>query len=223
LARVLPAAGMSDTVVRYEAFTVHFNPTRHIANCAAYELIDSELAGDALRSATFEQDASVAGCPTPSDYTGSGMDRGHLVPAADLKWSESAMQQSFLLTNVCPMTKALNEGGWAKLEQKVREWVQRDSALLVFAGPVFADSDTTLKSGIAVPSRYFKIVVAPCVRPVRAIAFVYPNGSSGGRLRQYATTIGEVERLTGLQFLTSLPAEERDRLKNAVNLNAWVN
>ena len=216
--------GVSDTLVRYGAFDVHFNSERGIANCAAYELTDSELNGTVERMGEFLPDSGVKGCPSPQDYAGSGMDRGHLVPAADLKWSDGAMRQSFLLTNVCPMHKALNEGGWAKLEEKVREWTVRDSALLVFTGPVVSAGDTTLSSGrVTVPSAYYKVIMAPCVRPMRAIAFIYPNGHSGGRLQQYAVSIDEVEHRTGLDFFPFLPDNDQQQLESPVNLDAWVN
>lgn len=217
--------GMSDTLVNYgEAFAVHFNSTRGIANCTAYELTRNELNGTAERSNEFLLDPGVKGCPSPQDYTGSGMDRGHLVPARDLKWSEEAMRQSFMLTNVAPMHKALNEGGWAKLEEKVREWTARDSALLVFTGPVVAEGDTTLASGrVTVPSAYYKVIIAPCVRPTRVIAFIYPNGHSGGRLQHYAVSVDEVEHRTGLDFFPTLPDEEQQQIESLVNLDAWTN
>ena len=216
--------GVSDTLVRYDAFDVHFNSERGIANCAVYELVTNELNGTIERAGEFMQDADVKGCPLPQDYAGSGMDRGHLVPAADLKWSGTAMRQSFLLTNICPMHKALNEGGWAKLEEKVREWTARDSALLVFSGPIVSDNDTTLTGGrVKVPGAYYKVIMAPCERPMRAIAFIYPNGYSGGRLRQYAVSVDEVEQKTGLNFFPYLPNEEQERLESPVNLDAWTN
>jgi len=216
--------GLNDTLVKYDAFMVHFNIERGIANCAIYELTIDELDGTAERPNDFEQDASVKGCPSPENYAGSGMDRGHLVPAADLKWNPMAINQSFFLTNVCPMHKALNEGGWAKLEEKVREWVARDSALFVFTGPIVTKNDTTLAEGkITVPGSYFKIVLAPCVRPMRAIAFIYPNGHSGGRLRQYAVSIDQVEQETGLDFLGALPDEKEQQMEKAINLEAWLN
>jgi len=216
--------GVSDTLLRYEAFLVHFNGDRGIANGAVYELIRNELIGTAERPGDFLQDTGVKGCPSPQDYAGSGMDRGHLVPAADLKWNPQAMRQSFLLTNVCPMHKALNEGGWAKLEEKVREWTARDSALLVFTGPIVNDGDTTLAGGrVTVPGSYYKVVMAPCTRPMRAIAFIYPNGYSGGRLRQYAVSVDQVERKTGLDFFPCLSDEEQRRIESPVNLDAWVN
>ena len=215
---------MSDTLVRYDAFDVHFNSERGIANCALYELVNNELYGTVERGNEFMADPSVKGCPLPEDYAGSGFDRGHLVPAGDLKWNGTAMRQSFLMTNVGPMHKALNEGGWAKLEEKVREWTARDSALLVFTGPVVSDGDTTLASGrVKAPSAYYKVIMAPCVRPMRVIAFIYPNGHSGGRLRQYAVSVDEVERRTGLDFFPTLPPEEQQCLESPVNLDAWVN
>jgi endonuclease G len=215
---------MNDTLVRYDAFDVHFNSERGIANCALYELVNNELYGTVERGNEFTADPGVKGCPLPEDYAGSGFDRGHLVPAGDLKWNGTAMRQSFLLTNVAPMHKALNEGGWAKLEEKVREWTARDSALLVFTGPVVSDGDTTLASGrVKVPSAYYKVILAPCVRPMRVIAFIYPNGHSGGRLQQYAVSVDEVERRTGLDFFPTLPPEEQQRLESPVNLGGWVN
>ena len=215
--------GMSDTLVRYDAFNVHFNSGLGIANCVVYELTGNELQGAIGRSNDFAQDVGVQGCPSPADYAGSGMDRGHLAPAADFKWSGEAMRQSFLMTNVAPMHKALNEGGWAKLEEKVREWTARDSALLVFTGPVVSGNDTAVASGrVIVPSAYYKVIMAPCVSPMRAIAFIYPNGHSGGRLSRYAVSVDEVERRTGLDFFPHLPAAEQERLEGVVHIDAWV-
>lgn len=36
------------------------------------------------------------------DYFRSGYDRGHMVPAADAKLSQGAMDETFLLSNIAP-------------------------------------------------------------------------------------------------------------------------
>jgi len=213
---------VADTLVCYEGFEVHFNPQWHVANCATYELTRAELQGQAERPSEFYCDERVPGCASPDDYSGSGMQRGHLVPAADLKWSATAMQQSLSMANICPMQSSLNEGGWAKLENKVREWAQRDSALLIFTGPIIGQSPTTMATGVVVPESYYKVVLAPCVRPRRVIAFVYPNGQATGSLSDYAVIVDEVERLTGLDFLTSLPADEQAKLERQLNVDVWL-
>ena len=106
----------------------------------------------------------------------------------------------------------------------MREWTVRDSALLVFTGPVVSENDTTLNGRrVTVPSAYYKIVMAPCVRPMRVIAFIYPNGYSGGRLQQYAVSVDEVEQRTGLDFFPYLPGDEQKRLESVVHIDAWTN
>ena len=37
-----------------------------------------------------------------SDYKGTGYDRGHMSPAANHRWSQNAMNQTFVLTNIVP-------------------------------------------------------------------------------------------------------------------------
>lgn len=39
---------------------------------------------------------------TNADYRGSGFDRGHLAAAANHKWTQKAMDDTFYLSNVAP-------------------------------------------------------------------------------------------------------------------------
>lgn len=96
------------------------------------------------------------------DYTHSGYDRGHMAPAADMKWNETAMEESFLLSNICPQIPELNRGRWKELEEQIREWVQRDSALLITCGPIVSTPRKTIgRHEIVVPTRFFKVVAVP--------------------------------------------------------------
>ncbi len=71
---------------------------------------------------------------TPSDYTGSGFDRGHLCPSADRSGSEEGMSDTFLMTNMTPQTPDLNRGPWVKLEAYLRTLVTRGNDVYIFAG-----------------------------------------------------------------------------------------
>ena len=73
--------------------------------------------------------------PPRLDYRRSGFDRGHLCPAADQKWSEKAMDDGFILTNIAPQNNPLNTGAWNTSEGKERQWAKRDSAIIIVAGP----------------------------------------------------------------------------------------
>ena len=42
---------------------------------------------------------------TNQDFRGSGFDRGHLAAAANHKWSQKAMEDTFYLSNVAPQVR----------------------------------------------------------------------------------------------------------------------
>lgn len=76
-------------------------------------------------------------------------------------------------------------------------------------------------AGIAVPSHLYKVIYDP--RANTAIAFVVPNAAvPESALGQYATTVAEVERVTGLRFFPELPFESQAALKTQVNPQAWI-
>jgi endonuclease G len=59
-----------------------------------------------------------------SDYRKSGYDRGHMAPAADMRWDEQAMIDCFYLSNMVPQVgKKMNQGIWKALEERVRKIV----------------------------------------------------------------------------------------------------
>ena len=210
--------------VDYLGFTSYFDAELHLPRCVTYELTQQHLDGTAMRDDIFMADTAVDGCPPPDAYRGTGLHRGHMAPAADMRWSEQAVQQSFLMTNICPQRSALNEGGWGNLEQKCREWVARDHALIVACGPIIEPGlDTIGDTGIPIPQRYYKIILAHCVSPKRALAFIYPNDpTSGGELRRYVTTIRQVEQLTGINFFALLDAHEQEEFETVSNLQLWL-
>ena len=215
-------SGMKNVVCHYSGFTSYFNPETHIPNCVAYEIIESETTGDEPRKKSFEADHTIDGCAESSDYRNSGYDRGHMAPAADMKWSKVAMEESFLMTNICPQVKSLNSGIWHRLEQRVREWATRDSSIIVVCGPIFTPGkpvEQIGEIGVAVPHRFFKALYAPG-RNI-GIAFIFDNDKVKGELRKYAVTIDSVERETGLDLFYNLPDDIENEVENQCNYKLW--
>ncbi|MDY5120273.1 MAG: DNA/RNA non-specific endonuclease [Muribaculaceae bacterium] len=213
---------MKNVVCHYSGFTSYFNPETHIPNCVAYEIIESETTGDEPRKKSFEADHTIDGCAESSDYRNSGYDRGHMAPAADMKWSKEAMEESFLMTNICPQVKSLNSGIWHRLEQRVREWAARDSSIIVVCGPIFTPGkpvEQIGEIGVAVPHRFFKALYAPG-RNI-GIAFIFDNDKVKGELRKYAVTIDSVERETGLDLFYNLPDDIENEVENQCNYKLW--
>ena len=224
LCQALLPADVPDTALHFRGFTVHFNAARHLPNYVCYRLTHHRRSGsEHRRSLPFAACKDVKGCPTIADYQHSGYDRGHMAPAADFLHDSIAFAQTFALVNICPQSQELNSGAWRRLEEKVREWAQRDSVLLVWAGPIYSGHCATIgqSTKVTVPSHYFKVVLAPCSKPASAIAFILPNDMPSASLAQYAVSVQEVERRTGIRFFASLPLHEQQRLKSATNDNQW--
>lgn len=131
----------------------------------AAELLTKEgiAAGQAVsRIDNFHEDERLPeGRPTLADYRGSGWDRGHLAPDADMP-SRAAANEAFALgTNIAPQFPSTNRGRWADLEKAVRRQT-RGGAVHVVTGTLFEGRVTaTRKDGrIKVPTHFWKAMVA---------------------------------------------------------------
>lgn len=95
------------------------------------------------------------------DYRGSGYDRGHMAPAANMATPEG-MAQSFSLANIIPQAPQNNRGAWAEVETSTRRYVSRAQGnVYVITGPVFSGPAKVIGSGVRVPSHLFKLVYDP--------------------------------------------------------------
>lgn len=90
----------------------------HNANIFSTE-IAQERAVKVARTDDFRADKRISDSPTPSDYTNTGYDRGHMVPAADAD-EPKEMSDTFLMTNMTPQLPAVNRIAWKQLEEYVR-------------------------------------------------------------------------------------------------------
>ncbi|SNX86837.1 probable NUC1 - dna/rna non-specific nuclease, mitochondrial [Melanopsichium pennsylvanicum] len=73
-----------------------------------------------------------------ADYFRSGYDRGHMVPAADAKGSQLAMDETFFLTNMAPQVgQGMNRDYWAHTEDFVRRLTGKFAHLYVFTIPLY--------------------------------------------------------------------------------------
>lgn len=223
LQKVVTNPALEEELVYYKGMTVSFNRRLHIPNWVAWELTALETGGDANRSEKFFCDESVPGCPDSWDYSYSGYDRGHMAPAGDMKWDEEAMRQTFYLTNICPQAPELNRGTWKSLEEKCRVRAKNDSAIIIICGPILTDSITEYigDSRVAVPKRFFKVVLSPYRDEPVAIGFIMPNAKVVGGMQPAAVSIDEVELATGHDFFSILNDDEENRLESMCNFNRW--
>ena len=215
---------LAQQLKEYTGFTVNFNKDRGTPNYVAWELLGEEVKNDVERSNNFWQDTEIEGCPSYSDYTRSGYDRGHICPAADQKWSEEAMSDCFVMANICPQDHQLNAGAWNTLENKERQWAKRDSAIMIVAGPIYSPSDTLVignQTKVNVPGAFFKAIIAPYVAEPRGIAFVYPNMTSPGNMENYAMSIDDLEEILGFDLFPALPDDIENNIERRFSFKEW--
>jgi len=80
----------------------------------------------------------------------------------------------------------------------------------VIAGPVFGERPEKLRRRVAVPEACYMIIVDESEARVRAAAFLFPQDTpADASLGNHLVSIDEIERRTGLDFLSELsdPAE----------------
>lgn len=217
-------------------YVLSYNRDQGTANWASWQLNQSWL-GDLPRP-EFEPDVSLPeawNAIKPSDYTGSGFDRGHLVPAADRNRTAEDSQSTFLMTNIIPQAPDNNRGPWEALESYCRELVRQGKELYIIAGGAGSGGigdkgrQTTIANGnVTVPASTWKIVVVNdrpgaglerITETTRVIAVIMPNrqGIKDKNWRSFRTSVDEVEALTGYDFLSNVPAAIQDVLEAEID------
>jgi len=219
----LPAITKLDVVIKHLGYTLSFNEKHEQANWIAYLLTADETLKTVSRTDNFRPDAAVrTGSANTKDYQGSGYDRGHLAPAADMGWSRQAMDESFLYSNMSPQDQGFNRGIWKRLEEQVRQWAVDNQAIYVVTGPVLT---TNLKfigpNQVSVPRFYFKVLLDFTKPDLKCIAFILPNATSSLSLQQFAVPIDSIEQVTGIDFFPALPDDQEILLEKSLCLDCW--
>jgi endonuclease G len=211
-------ADQSDDVILDEHdFVLSFNPRLLNPNWVAWQL-DSRYLGGVRRRDDFRADESLPASATrvtPRDYLHSGYDRGHLCPSADRTATEQMNSLTFLMTNMVPQVHELNAGPWERLEDHARDLAKKAGVeLYIVAGPIFDPIPKTIGRGVAVPSATYKVIVVlstgqdatHVTRDTPVISVVIPNEArvSGHPWNEFTTTVDDVERQSGYDFLKAV-------------------
>jgi endonuclease G, mitochondrial len=211
-------------------YALSYSKNKGIPNWVAWELNASWL-GDAHRVGKFAPDEDLpVGWERikPSDYTGSGFDRGHMTNSEDRSRSPEDNIPTFLMTNILPQSPDNNQGPWVELEKYCRQLARSGKELFIVSGGHGQGGigKNGLKAAVGqgkvlVPAVTWKVIlvldrpnsgVAGVDRNTRTIAVIVPNkqGIKFDPWQQYITSVQDVEKLTGYKFFTNIPADIRE-------------
>jgi len=219
----LPYYTQSDQIIFHTAYTLKYSEQHEQASWVAYTLKSSHTSGTVGRTNDFRIDYKVkTGSASLSDYKGSGYDRGHLAPAADFKWSSTAMSESFFMSNMSPQLPGFNRGIWKKLEGSVRNWADDNGEIHVVTGPILTGSYPSIGSNqVTIPNYYYKVILDYKEPEIKGIGFILLHEKSSSSLKSFAVSIDEVERKTGIDFYHSLPDEIEKQIESSIDVSKW--
>lgn len=208
-------------VVEHTYYSLSYIEKHEQAEWVYYKLTPEMINGDATRKDNFRADPNIKkGSASLLDYKGSDYDRGHLAPAADFKYNEVAMSETFYMSNMSPQKPSFNRGGWKNLEALIRKWCLEENELYIVTGVIFKDKiDKIGINDVTVPSSYYKIVYNPTDE--KMIAFVMPNNKIYSPLKSFVYSVDYVESVTGIDFFHQLPNDLEKQIENGNNADEW--
>ncbi|MFZ5553846.1 MAG: DNA/RNA non-specific endonuclease [Bacteroidota bacterium] len=210
------------TVIKHRAMVLSYNEHHEQSEWVMHVILPDIATGNVSRTNDFREDSLVAtGTAVKSDYWYSGYDRGHLAPSADFRWSATALSESYFYSNMSPQKPELNRERWSQAEDLLRAYViKHNSPLIVVTGPVLHD---TLKqigdNKVSVPALFYKAAFDP--KTGNAIGLVMPNLECEYPVLSYLVPIDSIEKLTGLDFFSSVSKEKQNAFEALKNPDPW--
>lgn len=210
-------------IIDRKYYSLSYNEDHEVANWVAYSLSASQMKNCVGRFSSFRADPLIStGSASLVDYKNSGFDRGHLLPAGDMKFDQQAMRDTFYLSNVTPQTPDFNRGKWSHLELLMRAWAQKYGKVWIVTGPILKKNLPTIgPSRVSVPHYHYKVLLRKEGKAYKGIGFVMAQNVPYVRLETYALSIRKIEAMTGIDFFHFMPPAEADQIENTVNHLDW--
>ena len=142
-----------------------------------------------------------------------------MVPAGNNKHSQSAMDETFFLTNVVPQNIDNNSGYWNLLEMKCRQLAKETyDDVEIISGPLwipeatdengkrFVRYEVIGKNDVAVPTHLYKIILGRKGDRLDLASFVVPNRPIDIKrpLTEFRVPLENLERIAGILFFPRL-------------------
>jgi len=138
------------------------------------------------------------------------------------RYGLDAQLETFLMSNIVPQAPVLNRQVWQRLERLEDEYSNILENVWVITGPVFDDHIQLMNKDIEVPDAFFKIIFDEQQDNVRALAFLIQQDVTGKEpIDSFLTSIDEIEKLTGLDFIAPLADDIENSLEAATPGRLW--
>lgn len=152
----------------YQGFALNYSGISKTPLWVAEKLTPERLAIRIKREDSFHEELRLPenARATLDNYRGSGYDRGHMAPNADMN-NKTAQHHSFSLANMVPQTPENNQHTWREIEEATRAMVTKYKLdAYIVTGPAYLNQRVKyIKKGhqVLVPSHVYKAVYFPKV------------------------------------------------------------
>lgn len=215
----------TNQIAKHTYYTLSYSEKHEQAEWVAYILKPSYLKKTYRKRPYFIYDKQVkTKSANYRNYKQSGYDRGHLCPAGDMRFSESAFNDTFFTSNISPQNHEFNAGIWNRLEQKTRYWAKKYGQLYVITGGVLEDNLKFIgQEKVSVPNLFYKIILDYSnTKKPKAIAFLMSGKKdSKEALYKYVVSIDDIEKRTGIDFFPELPNSIENSLESRSDYKGW--
>jgi endonuclease G len=131
------------------------------------------------------------------DYVNSGMDRGHMMPAADnLCQTQQVQDECFYFSNMAAQYHRLNAGDWKSLETFVRNEAQKKDSIRVWTGNI---GEIKKIGRVSVPKQCWKVIYIKNEKKFRGFLFENDLSTPNG-FEDNEVPVEKIEKLTGFKF-----------------------
>ncbi|XP_034473920.1 endonuclease G, mitochondrial [Drosophila innubila] len=217
--------GLDDIHV-YRNFVLSYDRRNRIAHWVCEHLNGDSLASDEVNVEQnlleFNVDSSIPLMfrATPRDYRNTDWVAGHMASPQNYKCDELDYIETYLMSNIAPLSRGLKTNIWAQLEKYVRELAVKCGSVYVYTGPLFMPQRITFRNWairhqvigmntVAVPTHFFKVIIAegknnkqyPYVE-----GYVVPNVDLDKNidLSSFLSDIRDIEHFAGLKFFDGI-------------------
>jgi endonuclease G len=219
-----------DYIIERDEYIVSYNPKLNMANFAVWHISDYWIGNVDRYSGKWKTDPllSIDFLQVDHDYfTGSGYDRGHIVPSYERTRTVDENRNTFFTTNLMLQTANLNRGVWRQFEAYCQELAMSNPEwdYYLVAGSIISEGDTTWVDGVAVPDSCYKMIIGTKgeyrgdIRQIdentEAICVIMPNEDdvSDKDFEEYQISIDWLEQRTGYDFCHQLPDDVEESIE----------
>lgn len=229
--------GLDDLHI-YENFVISYDRRNRIAHWVCEHLVKECLSNEDVTIQQIDPDY-FTDLNIPDMFRSSLKDfrhtewiTGQMAAPNNYKCSEINYTETFILSNIIPLSMEMRANVWIRLENYVRELALKCGSVYVYTGPIFMPQRITFRhwairhqvigaNTVAVPTHFFKVIIAECRDQENGPyveGYVIPNSDidKNVELSAFLTDIRDIEHFAGLKFFDGTAWENLNNVQGRV-------